>query len=92
MLKVGLFLLVVPSLVLMTFFFIDQGAVEACLANGGSFNYTLKVCDLEEKHQFIPLMARYPLLVNGSMLLSVVGVMLCMKGLLWRPPQGSIND
>lgn len=92
MLKIGLLLLIVPSLVLMTFFFIDQSAVDACLSTGGSFNYALSECDLKEQHPFVPLMARYPLLVNGSMLLSVVGLVFCMKGLLWRPPQRSIND
>lgn len=85
MLKIGLVLLIVPSVVLMAVFFIDQSTVEACLIEGGSFNYMLSECDFEEKHPFLPLMARYPMLVNGSMLLSVAGLVLCMKGLLWRP-------
>ncbi len=88
MLKIGLLLLVVPSLVLMTIFFIDQSTVDACINEGGSYNYLLAECDFEQKHPFQPLMARYPMLVNGTMLLSVVGLLFCMKGLLWRPQQG----
>ncbi|WP_299182374.1 hypothetical protein [uncultured Neptuniibacter sp.] len=85
MLRLGLILLIIPSLALMTVFYIDQSAVDSCLDAGGSYNYQAGECDFEQKHQFYPIMARYPLLVNGAMLLSVIGLLLCMKGLLWRP-------
>lgn len=86
MLRLGLILLIVPAVVLMVVFFVDQSAVTVCLEQGGSYNYRLGECDLQQKHEFIPLITRYPLLINGSMLLSVIGLMMCMKGLLWRPP------
>jgi hypothetical protein len=92
MLKIGLVLLVLPALILMTVFFIDQSTVDACIKQGGSYNYQISECDLQEKHPFIPLMVRYPMLVNGMMLLSVIGLLLCMKGLLWRPQKGFEND
>ena len=92
MLKIGLVLLVIPALILMTVFFIDQSTVAACAEQGGSYNYQLNECDLQVKHPFTPLMVRHPLLVNGMMLLSVIGLLLCMKGLLWRPQKGFKND
>lgn len=85
MLRVGLILLVVPSLLLMTVFFIDQSAIDACLDQGGSYNYLNEQCDMENTHPFVPLIARYPLLINSTMLLSVIGLVMCMKGLLWKP-------
>lgn len=85
MLRIGLFLLILPSLALMSVFFIDQAAVDACLDQGGSFNYKDELCDMENEHPFVPLLVRHPLLVNGTMLLSVIGLLMCMKGLLWRP-------
>ncbi|WP_415886338.1 hypothetical protein ACMXYR_16530 [Neptuniibacter sp. QD29_5] len=85
MLRIGLILLVLPSIALMVLFYVDQSAVDACLDQGGSYNYDLAECDLEQEHPFKPLLVRHPLVVNGGMLLSVVGVFMCMKGLLWRP-------
>lgn len=89
MLRIGLLLLTLPALALMAVFFMEQSAVDSCLDLGGSFDYRNERCDLEEKHPFVPLMVRHPLLINGSMLLSVIGLALCMKGLLWRPPKSS---
>ncbi|PIE20717.1 MAG: hypothetical protein CSA61_00700 [Neptuniibacter caesariensis] len=85
MLRFGLILLVLPALALMVVFYMDQAAVDACLDQGGSYNYDLAECDQNAQHPFKPLMARHPLLINGAMLLSVVGLLMCMKGLLWRP-------
>lgn len=84
MLRVGLILLILPSLALMLVFFMDQSAVDACLDQGGSFNYKEDVCDMHEQHPFVPLIARHPLLINGTMLVSVIGLLMCMKGLLWK--------
>lgn len=88
MLRLGLILLVVPAIALMVVFYIDQNAVTTCTAQGGSYNYTLGECDLQNTHKFVPLIARHPLLINGAMLLSVIGLFMCMKGLLWRPSKG----
>ena len=85
MLRIGLILLILPAVALMALFFIDQSAVDACLDQGGSYNYDLGECDLQQEHPFKPLLVRHPLLINGSMLVSVIGLCMCMKGLLWRP-------
>lgn len=85
MLRIGLILLILPSMALMLVYFMDQSAVDACLDQGGSYNYKDEVCDLNELHPFVPLIARYTLLINAAMLLSVIGLLMCMKGLLWKP-------
>ena len=85
MLRIGLILLILPSMALMLLYFMDQSAVDACLDQGGSYNYKDEVCDLNEQHPFVPLIARYTLLINAAMLLSVIGLLMCMKGLLWKP-------
>ncbi len=85
MLRLGLLLLILPSLALMAVYFIDQSAIEACLAEGGSFNYAADECDFTNKHPYQPLMARHPTLINSAMLVSIVGLFMCLKGLLWRP-------
>ncbi|MGH1462872.1 MAG: hypothetical protein ACRBB6_12635 [Neptuniibacter sp.] len=85
MLRLGLILLILPSVALMLLYFMDQATVDACLDQGGSYNYQDAVCDLTDNHPFVPLIARYPLLINGAMLLSVIGLLMCMKGLLWKP-------
>ena len=45
MLRVGLVLLIVPAMALMVLFYIDQTAVDSCLNQGGSYNYTAAECD-----------------------------------------------
>lgn len=84
MLRVGLLLLIVPAALLMFFYFYEQAAIDACLDQGGSFNYRDALCDMESAHPFIPLIARYPLQINGAMLISLIGLGMCMKGLLWK--------
>jgi len=41
------------------------------------------MCD-QQSHPFIPLMARKPLLVNGGMLLSCLGLLITIVGLYRR--------
>ena len=62
----------------------EQSLVSDCLELGGSFDYELLVCDQENTHAFIPYMGRHPQFVNGGMLLSVIGLFLCMIGLCKR--------
>lgn len=85
MLRLGLILLVVPMLALMAVYLQEQSVVDACLDQGGSFDYAKSFCDMENKQPFVPLMVRQPLLVNGGMLVSLLGFIFCLKGLLWRP-------
>lgn len=84
MLKLGLLLLVLPGMLLMGAYLYDLSLVEACLDSGGSWDYIEARCDTEHQHPFVPYMARHPLLVNGGMLLSVLGLLLCIAGLYRR--------
>jgi hypothetical protein len=83
MLRIGLLLLVFPSVVLMGVFFYEQMQISDCLAGGGYWDYLQSVCD-QQSHPFIPLMARKPLLVNGGMLLSCLGLLITIVGLYRR--------
>lgn len=87
MLKVGLVLLIIPGLALMGLFMYEQSLVDACLDAGGSFDYLNRLCDHSTTQPFIPMMARYPIAVNGGMLLSVVGLFCCLWGLYVRAPR-----
>jgi len=84
MLKLGLTLLIVPCLALMGGYMYEQSLVDDCLDIGGSFDYQNLMCDMQNKQPFIPYMARYPMFVNGGMLLSVLGVFMTVIG-LYRP-------
>lgn len=84
MLKVGLLLLVLPSLALMAGYLWEQSAVDACLDGGGSWNYATAACDASHNHPFVPFSARHPWLVNGGMLLSLAGLLCCLAGLYRR--------
>ncbi|MFC6670645.1 hypothetical protein [Marinobacterium aestuariivivens] len=81
MLRLGLLLLVLPGLAMMAGFMLEQSAVDACLDSGGSYEYAAGTCDSTGNHPFVPFSARYPLLVNGGMSLSVIGLLLCLTGL-----------
>lgn len=82
-LRIGLLLLVLPAVVLMGVFFFEQMQISDCLAEGGYWDYLQSACD-QQSHPFIPLMARKPLLVNGGMLLSCLGLLITIVGLYRR--------
>lgn len=85
MLKLGLIFLVVPAVLLMGGYMYDLSLADACLDQGGSWNYELAECDAAgASHPFVPFMVRHPLWVNGGMLLSVVGLFMCIAGLYRR--------
>lgn len=81
MLKVGIFLLVAPCLLLMALYVPEQLSVADCSNNGGSYNYAESLCDQQNKHPQSTFMARNSLLVNGGMLLSVLGFFICLINL-----------
>ncbi|MCE8026406.1 hypothetical protein [Billgrantia aerodenitrificans] len=81
MLRLGLLLLILPILVLMGLYFWELSSVRECtLIQGGYWDYLDGVCR-STPQPFVPWVERQPWLVNGGMLLSVAGVVLCMAGL-----------
>lgn len=82
--RIGLFLLVVPGLLLMLVFFQEHTAVTACVESGGSYDYLESLCDSERSHPFVPMLVRRPLLVNGSLLLCCAGLLMTLVALYRR--------
>jgi hypothetical protein len=84
MLKAGLCLLVIPSVLIMAGYLYELSNVNECIGAGGSFDYWIGQCDFEQSHLFVPFMIRHPELVNGGMLVAVAGLALCVAGLYRR--------
>ncbi|MFO8045408.1 MAG: hypothetical protein R6U30_05995 [Halomonas sp.] len=80
MLKIGLLLLIAPILLLLGVYFWELSDVRECTYAGGYWNYLEGVCR-DTPQPFVSWLERYPLMVNGGMLLSVVGIAFCMVGL-----------
>ncbi len=80
MLRLGLLLLIAPILLLMGIYFWEYSSVRECTLSGGHWDYLERVCR-DTPQPFVSWLQRYPWLVNGGMLLSVIGVGLCMVGL-----------
>ena len=84
MLRLGLLLLILPLFVLMGLYFWEFSSVRECtLIQSGYWDYATGSCRDTPQH-FIPWVERHPWLVNGGMLLSVVGLVLCMLRLYVR--------
>lgn len=79
MIRLGLLLLVLPLFVLMGVYFWELGDVRACQLEGGHWDYIESTCR-DNPQPFVSWLERSPLLVNGGMLLSVVGLVMCMMG------------
>ncbi|WP_249977399.1 hypothetical protein [Vreelandella olivaria] len=79
MIRFGLLLLVLPILVLMGVYFWELGDVRACQLEGGHWDYLESACR-DTPQPFVSWLERSPLLVNGGMLLSVMGLVMCMVG------------
>lgn len=84
MLRIGLLLLIVPIILLMGVYFWELGDIRECTFNGGYWNYLDGECH-DSPQPFVSWLQRYPLLVNGGMLLSVLGALLCAIGLYTKP-------
>ncbi len=84
MIKIGLLLLIIPSLYLMGGYMQELSIVNECVASGGAFDYEQLACKESGTYPFIPYQARHPLAVNGGMLVSVLGLFFCIAGLYRR--------
>lgn len=80
MLKLGSLLLIAPILVLMGVYFWELSDVRECVLSGGHWNYLEGACR-DTPQPFVSWLERHPWLVNGGMLLSLAGMVLCMVGL-----------
>lgn len=75
MLRWGMILLFLPSVIMVTLYMMEAQDVVRCSHEGGSWDYIKGLCD-SKPHEFVSFMTRYGTWVNLGMLLSIVG--LCM--------------
>ncbi|SEI42024.1 hypothetical protein SAMN05421831_101428 [Allopseudospirillum japonicum] len=90
MLRLGLAVLILPLLGLMLVFWQEFQQVDTCLQAGGAYDYREHLCLYEAgaQSEFIPFSARYPWLVNTSLLASLLGLLMCVFA-LYRPTKPS---
>jgi uncharacterized membrane protein YfcA len=84
MTRFGLLLLMVPCVLLVGSYIMELSTVNACLDQGGSFDYLKQLCSFDQEHPFIPFSRRHGVWVNGSMLVALFGFLLCLIGLYQR--------
>lgn len=81
LLKLGLTLLVAPLILLMGAWGIEYGEVSSCIHLGGSYDYLLGECLMDQRGVFVPFAERYPLLVSTSLWASCAGLIFSVVGL-----------
>ena len=89
LLKSGLALLVLPLLLVMAAWSLEFVEVSNCIHVGGSYDYLEGLCLEDASGRFVPFAERHPLLVNGSLWASCLGLLLSILGLYQRRGQRS---
>lgn len=93
MLKMGMIMLFLPSILLVGHYTFEVQDVGHCANLGGSWDYVKAICDHKNEHDFIPYSARYGWFVNIGMLISVIGLVLGTMGMIFKgmgKPKGEI--
>jgi len=81
LLKLGLCLLILPLLILMGTWGMEYADVSSCIYEGGSYDYLLGECLMDQQGVFVAFAERYPLLVSTSFWVSCAGLVLTLIGL-----------
>ncbi len=84
MLRWGMILLFVPSVILVTLYMLEAQDAARCVQNMGSWDYIKGLCDMNAKHEVVPFMVRHGFWVNTGMLISIVGLMMTTWGMILR--------
>lgn len=84
MLRWGMILLFMPSVVLVTLYMIEAQNVARCVQGSGSWDFALAVCDMNNTHEFSSYMTRHGSWVNLGMLLSIVGLVMGTWGMITK--------
>lgn len=82
MLRFGMLLLALPSIVLITLYMFEAQAVAACEQSGGHWDFAKALCDMHNTPEFIPYAARHGMLVGIGMLLSMLGLVMTTLGMI----------
>ncbi|WP_458524446.1 hypothetical protein [Onishia taeanensis] len=83
LMRIGLALLILPIVLLLWLYFMELGDVRACLLDGGHWDYLEGICR-DTPQPFVSWLVRVPWLVNGGLLLSLLGLGMTMVGLYTR--------
>ena len=84
MLRWGMMMLFMPSVLLVTFYMIEAQNVARCLNAGGSWDYIKGLCDMAVQHDVSTFMQRHGLWVNLGMLVSLVGLVAGTWGMILK--------
>lgn len=82
MLRIGMLLLALPSIVLITLYMFEAQAVSACEQSGGHWDFIQALCDHENVPEFVSYAARHSGLVGIAMLISMLGLIMSTLGML----------
>ena len=91
LMRLGSLIFAVPAIVLLVLYGIELGAVSDCISEGGHYDYTSGLCGTEITEQ-PSFYLRHRLLVDGMLLLSVVGSLLMTWGMLKKGMTRASND
>ncbi|WP_396587472.1 hypothetical protein [Bermanella sp. R86510] len=84
MLRWGMILLFLPSVVLVTLYMFEAQDAARCAHEGGSWDYIKGICDQQAKHEVVTFMVRHGFWVNFSMLLSLIGLAMTTWGMILK--------
>ncbi|GLR63322.1 hypothetical protein [Marinospirillum insulare] len=81
LLKLGLGLLILPLMVLMGIWGFEYADVSSCIYEGGSYDYLLGECLMDQQGIFVTFAERHPSLVSTSLWASCAGLVFTIVGL-----------
>lgn len=81
LLKLGLGLLILPLMVLMGAWGMEYADVSSCIYEGGSYDYLLNECLMDQQGIFVTFAERHPLLVSTSLWASCAGLVFTVVAL-----------
>lgn len=84
MLRWGMILLFLPSVVLVTLYMFEAQDVARCVDGGGSWDFLNGLCDQQTKHEYMSFMTRHGFWVNSGMLVSIVGLIMGTWGMILK--------
>lgn len=84
MLRWGMILLFVPSVILVTLYMLEAQDAARCVQASGSWDYLMGLCDMANHHEVVPFMVRHGFWVNAGMLVSIIGLAMTTWGMILR--------
>lgn len=84
MLRWGMILLFLPSVVLVTLYMIEAQDVARCTHMQGSWDFVKGQCDMVNEHEATTFMQRFGTWVNLAMLVSLVGLAMGTWGMILK--------